>query len=41
MRALVYLNIHLLPWKVLHTLLMWELEFRIPLLWLEVNKISL
>jgi hypothetical protein len=30
MRELVLLNIHLLPWKVLHALLMWELEFNIP-----------
>jgi hypothetical protein len=30
MRALISLNIHFLPWKMLHALLMWELELHIP-----------
>jgi hypothetical protein len=34
MRALVLLNIHLLPWKVLHTLPVWELKLHIPLFWI-------
>jgi hypothetical protein len=30
MRELLSLNIHFLPWKVLHKLLVWELIFTFP-----------